>query len=141
MFIITPAYRKQVNNSTDLGSPETFTMKTQEGCEAYASVLDELLPDTQKCRIAPVGLAYLKIREENPEMWERLFHVDDFHRSPHGIFLQGRVLHWTLFGCGPAFLGGGNEGDNAVTIDQLWRDARLVQPHHDEPAIANNERS
>ena len=44
VFIITPAYRKQVNNSTDLGSPESFTMKTQEGCEAYASVLDELLP-------------------------------------------------------------------------------------------------
>ena len=135
VFIITPAYRKQVNNSTDLGSPEIFTMKTQEGCEAYASVLDELLPDTQKCRIAPVGLAYLKIREENPEMWERLFHVDDFHPSPHGTFLQGCVLHWTLFGCGPDFLGGGNEGDDAVqvTIDQLWRDARLMQPHHDEP--------
>ena len=63
VFIITPAYRKQVNNSTDLGSPESFTKKTQEGCEAYASVLDELLPDTQKCRIAPVGLAYLKIRK------------------------------------------------------------------------------
>ena len=134
VFIITPAYRKQVNNSTDLGSPESFTMKTQEGCEAYASVLDELLPDTQKCRIAPVGLAYLKIREENPEMWERLFHVDDFHPSPHGTFLQGCVLHWTLFGCGPAFLSGGNKGDDAVqvAIDQLWRDARLMQPHHDE---------
>ena len=128
VFIITPAYRKPVNNSTDLGSPEEFTMRTQQGCEAYALALDELLPDTQKCRIAPVGLAHLKIRKENPEMWKRLFHVENFHPSPHGTYLQGCVLHWTLFGCGPDVLGAGNEGDDALIVDQLWRDARLMQP-------------
>ena len=130
VFIITPAYRKPVNNSTDLGSPEEFTMRTKQGCEAYASALDESLPETQKCRVAPVGLAFLKIRKENPKMWERLFHVDDFHPSPHGTFLQGCVLHWTLFGCGPDNI---DYGNGASSIEHLWNDARVMQPPSDDP--------
>ena len=31
MLRVSPTYRKQVNNSIDLGSPAIFTMKTQEG--------------------------------------------------------------------------------------------------------------
>ena len=130
VFIITPAYRKPVNNSIDLGSPEEFTMRTKQGCEAYASALDESLPETQKCRVAPVGLAFLKIRRENPTMWERLFHVDDFHPSPHGTFLQGCVLHWTLFGCGPDII---DYGNGASSIEHLWNDARVMQPPSDDP--------
>ena len=130
VFIITPAYRKPVNNSTDLGSPEEFTMRTKQGCEAYAAALNELLPKTQKCRVAPVGLAFIKLREEDPTMWERLFHVDDFHPSPHGTFLQACVLHWTLFGCGPGIVGDGN---GASRIEHLWSDARLMQPPNDDP--------
>ena len=130
VFIITPAYRKPVNNSTDLGSPEEFTLRTKQGCEAYASAMDELLPETQKCRIAPVGLAFLKTREENPAMWERLFHVDDFHPSPHGTFLQGCVLHWTLFECGPDII---DHGNGAASIEHLWSDARVMQPPSDDP--------
>ena len=129
VFIITPAYRKPVNNSTDLGSPEEFTLRTKQGCEAYATALNELLPETQKCRVAPVGLAFLKIRKENPRMWERLFHVDDFHPSPHGTFLQGCVLHWTLFGCGPDNI---DYGDGASNIEDLWSDARVMQPPSDD---------
>ena len=73
-----------------------------------------------------VGLAFLKIRRENPTMWERLFHVDDFHPSPHGTFLQGCVLHWTLFGCGPENI---DYGDGA---SHLWSDARVMQPPTDD---------
>lgn len=126
VFIITPAYRKPVNDSADLGTPEEFTERTRQGCEEYASALDKVLPSEQKCRIAPVGLAYIHIRKTNLSMWERLFHVDDFHPSPHGTYLQGCVLHWTLFGCAP---------DRVVGDDserKLWGNARLMQPPTDD---------
>ena len=61
-------------------------------------------------------------------MWERLFHVDDFHPSPHGTFLQVCVLHWTLFGCGPENI----DGDGASNIEHLWSDARVMQPPSDD---------
>ena len=50
------------------------------------------------------------------------------------LVLMESFCRGVLFGCGPAFLGGGNEGDDAVqvTIDQLRRDARLMQPLDDE---------
>jgi len=134
VFIITPAYRKPVNNSTDLGSPEEFTMATKQGCEAYASALNELFPaETSKCRVAPVGLAFLKIRKESPKMWRRLFHVDNFHPSPHGTYLQGCVLHWTLFGCGPDIASENYGNGSLSSVDHLWSDARLMQHPNEYP--------
>jgi len=124
VFIITPAYRKAVKDSADLGSPEEFTERTRQGCEEYASALNTVLQPAKKCRIAPVGLAYLHIRKNKPSLWERLFHIDDFHPSPHGAYLQGCVLHWTLFRCAPDC--------KRLSPRELWCNARRMQPPNDD---------
>jgi len=107
----------------ELGDVAEFTSLTYEGYKQYADLLERLLPESQKPRIAPVGLAFLIVWEENYELWERLFHVDLIHPSPLGTFLEGCVLHHTLFGSMP-------KNEVAVRGDMftLWMKARRFQP-------------
>jgi hypothetical protein len=78
----------------------TFTRQLYEGYQYYAEALQEVLPETQKPRIAPVGLAFLLIWEENPSFWEEklLSPVDHFHPSPHGTYLAACVIYSTIYG-------------------------------------------
>lgn len=79
----------------------TFTTKLYEGYQYYAEVLSKALPDGQEPRIAPVGLAFLVIWEENPAFWEKLFGIDNFHPSPHGTYLIACVIYCTIHGHSP----------------------------------------
>jgi len=78
-----------------------FTSLVQDGYQAYADVFRQALPAAQAPRIAPVGLAFLLVYEENRALWKELFHSDHIHASPAGTFLQGCILHHTLFGTLP----------------------------------------
>ena len=84
----------------DMGGLEdvpTFTSFTHEGYRQYASVLNAYLPKERKARIAPVGIAFLLVWEDNYGMWQSLFQPDNFHLSPHGTYLMACVLYYTLY--------------------------------------------
>lgn len=122
VIIETAAYRYPgMNNSKDLGSTHEFQRRVREGVASYAQVLREKI-QSQSCqpKIAPVGSAFLHVHDDNHALWEKLFDPDNFHPSPSGTFLQGCVLHCTLFGCPPPLPSTEEE------IAHLWKDARVM---------------
>eukprot|EP00592_Proboscia_alata_P000641 CAMPEP_0194373962 /NCGR_PEP_ID=MMETSP0174-20130528/22328_1 /TAXON_ID=216777 /ORGANISM="Proboscia alata, Strain PI-D3" /LENGTH=383 /DNA_ID=CAMNT_0039153251 /DNA_START=231 /DNA_END=1382 /DNA_ORIENTATION=- len=139
ILLMTWAYRKPCKDSDDLGSVTEFMEKLWEGYKAYAKALDEvLLTDLssstketapRKTRIAPVGLAFYRIHQQNPTLWEKLFHTDDFHPSPHGTLLQCFVLYWTVFQKMPpkSFI------FDAIDQNILWSTSRMMQPAGEDP--------
>jgi hypothetical protein len=70
VFLMTWAYHVEgLKNSTDLGNFANFTQLLKEGYEDYAQALGTVLPASQAPRIAPVGLAFYKVYQENEDMW------------------------------------------------------------------------
>ncbi|KAL3823643.1 hypothetical protein ACHAXA_009748 [Cyclostephanos tholiformis] len=105
-----------------------FTSLTLVGYRAYVDLLGSRLPSHQAPRIAPVGLAFLVVYEEDYELWTTLFHCDNIHASPSGSFLQGCIVYYTLFG---------NMPDEGILlredVSSLWDRARVMQ-HSWEPS-------
>ena len=141
IVIETYAYRYEgINDSSDLGSTREFQTRVRDGVTAYLEALrcdwgnraddadagadaDAIAP-----RMAPVGTAFMRVHDEDREMWEGLFDpFDHFHPSPSGTFLQGCVLHWTMFGSPPPLPRTDDD------IAQLWRDARVMHDVMDGP--------
>jgi len=124
VIIETTAYRLPgINNSEDLGSTRAFQRLVPEGVQSYAQALEAKLPQSLQPRVAPVGTAYLYVHDDDRALWEELFDpFDNFHPSPSGTFLQGCVLHCTLFGSPPLL------PKTEKEIASLWRDARVM--HH-----------
>jgi hypothetical protein len=122
IVIETAAYRyPAIHNSEDLGSTREFQKLVREGVQSYVEVMRTELPPSSRPSMAPVGTAFLYVHDNNHELWEGLFDpYDNFHPSPSGTFLQGCVLHWTMFGSPPP-LPRTEEG-----ITDLWRDARVM---------------
>ena len=136
IIIETAAYRYPgINHSEDLGkTPREFQERVREGVLSYVEALRSpgplLLPPGGSGspsivivpRMAPVGTAYLRVHDDDPVAWGALFDpIDHFHPSPSGTFLQGCVLHWTMFGRPPPHLPRTEGG-----IRDLWRDARVM---------------
>lgn len=69
-----------------------FTAKLYRGYKVYASTLEVV-----QARIAPVGIAFLVVWEENFQLWERFFGDDQYHPSPIGTYLMGCVVYATIF--------------------------------------------
>jgi hypothetical protein len=123
IIIETHAYRYSgINNSEDLGSsPHEFTHLVRKGVQSYIHALRTKLPETIQPRMAPVGTAFLHVHDDNYKVWESLFDpFDHFHPSPSGTFLQGCVLHWTMFDSPPPLPRSDEE------IRDLWKDARVM---------------
>ena len=127
VFLDTPAYWTGFQNLSTFVNVPTFTSLTYEGYREYAGLLGSLLPAAQKPLVAPVGIAFLAVWEDDYEMWTKLFHYDEVNVSPHGTFLQGCVVHHTLFGHLP-------RADIALpdSMSSLFSRARRMQPpsHH-----------
>lgn len=123
VFLDTPAYWTAFQNMSSFVNVPTFTSMTYEGYREYAGLLGSLLPAAQKPLIAPVGIAFLAVWEDDYEMWTKLFHYDEVNVSPHGTFLQGCVVHHTLFGHLP-------RADIALpdSMSSLFSRARRLQP-------------
>lgn len=121
VLFATHGYESDEVDTSEFGGVSNFTSSVFEGYRQYAEVLAANLPEEQQPRIAPVGLAFLMVYEENLEMWEKLFFVDGYHPSPHGTYLMGCVLYATLYGYMP--------GNNALPAvpKNLWRRARKMQ--------------
>ncbi|KAL3796860.1 hypothetical protein HJC23_008813 [Cyclotella cryptica] len=122
IIIETVAYRfEEINGSRDLGTVYEFQQKVREGVLSYVDALRTKLPPFISPRIAPVGAAYLHVHEHNFVLWEQLFDsYDSFHPSPKGTFLQGCVLHYSMF-LSPPQIPSTEEG-----IADLWKDARMM---------------
>jgi len=113
---------------TGLEDIANFTSLTRVGYQAYVDLLNLYLPAAQAPRIAPVGLAFLVIYEENYELWTTLFHCDNLHASPSGSFLQGCIIYYTLFGKMPS-----EDLILKEDMSSLWNRARVMQ-HAWEPS-------
>lgn len=100
IFIVTHGYWRKDINMTYYGLTDvpTFTAKLYQGYQSYAQALEGLMPSSQQPRLAPVGIAFLVIWEENPNFWAKLFWNDKFHPSPHGTYLMAQVIHASIFG-------------------------------------------
>jgi hypothetical protein len=117
VFLDTHAYH--LTPKTDI---PTFSSITYEGYEQYAAVFESFLPASQKPRIAPVGIVFLTVLEEDQLLWQKLFESDGIHLTPLGTFLQGCVIHYTLLGRMPT--------KNALLRDdmsELWWNARAMK--------------
>ena len=123
IFIETAAYRLQgINNSEDLGNTYQFQQTVREGIQSYIKLVHDH-EDNILARMAPVGTAFLFVHDNNHELWEKLFDPwDNFHPSPTGTFLQGCVLHCTIFNVPPKCPRTKEE------IATLWNDARMMHP-------------
>lgn len=104
-----------------------FTSLTRVGYQAYMDLLELHLPPEQKPKLAPVGLAFLAVYDDNIDIWKQLFHSDGIHASPSGTFLQGCIVYYTIFNQMPDY-------DFIVQHDMsfLWKTARMMQ-HYWEP--------
>lgn len=133
VFLWTHAYKpietaNKTHNMTGLEDMGNFTSLTYAGLKAYVRLLSPLLPANQQPRIAPSGLAFLAVYEQDVDVWHTLFNIaDHLHASPSGTFLQGLCVYHTLFGKLPP-------KDQVVQthMEQFWRTARMMQ-HADEP--------
>ena len=128
VFWFTYAYWSPLRNLTKFRDVPTFTSLTYAGYRKYAEVVGAQLPESQRPRIAPMGLAFLTIWEENYDFWLTLFHWDLVHPSPSGSFLEGLVMHHTLYGRLPK--------RSSVLVDDmstLWSTVRLMGPSTEPP--------
>lgn len=136
VFLVTYAYWTPYRDMGGLGTIPEFTSYTYEGYQQYASLLAENLPSQQKPRLAPVGLAFLLVWEENYSLWQRLFHVDQIHCGPLGTYLQSLVIYYTLFNKMPNY---------SVVVrpdmSQLFSNTRRFQPgdHRRDPFPTQDE--
>jgi len=128
VFWFTYGYWTELRNTSNFKDVPTFTSLTYVGYRKYADLVGDQLPEAQKPRIAPIGFAFLTIWEENYDFWLTLFHWDYIHPSPAGTYLEGLIMHYTLYGHLPK--------KSDVILDDmstLWRTARLMGPIADPP--------
>lgn len=123
IFLVTYAYDTPYRDMSGLIDVPTFTSLTYEGYKEYAELVAAALPESQQPRLAPVALAFLLVYEENFSLWQKLFHIDQIHASPHGTFLQGCVVHYTIFGRLPS-----RHVALRNDMSALWDHARRMQP-------------
>lgn len=98
IFMVTHSYWASKRDMSGLTDIPTFLSLTYEGYKEYAETVGKALPERQKPRIAPVGLAFLLIWEENPSMWYDLIHQDEIHLTPSGTYLEGLIVYATIYG-------------------------------------------
>lgn len=100
ILIQTAAYRVEgARHTEDLGTFEQFSNRLQVGYREYCQYVKSLVEPTSnvaKCRVAPFGQAVRHVRKTNRELWEKLYHTDDFHPSSYGTWLLACVLYVSI---------------------------------------------
>ena len=127
IFMVTYSYWASKRDMSGLTDIPTFASLTYNGYQDYYRLAEDNLPSHLKPRIAPVGLAFLMVWEENPSVWNHLMHYDEIHLSPSGSFLEACVVYHTIFGTLPdpsVYQGQGGP-------EQLWKYARRMDPVDD----------
>lgn len=98
IIVDTHAFWSDSGNMTGLQDIAYFTAEIYEGLLQYVFALKYNLPKKFAPRVAPVGLAYLTVYEEDEELWEKLFLADKVHSSTYGSYLFANVLYCTIYG-------------------------------------------
>ena len=135
ILVMTPAYRHpNIRGTSDLGTFEDYTRLLQDGMESYQETMDAAFKkhgSSLRAWIAPVGLVFAYLRQSNPSVWEKLYHTDDFHPSPHGTLLQAYVLFVTIV----AATSNHSLPPPLDTYDPTiwWEDSRRMQPPEEQP--------
>jgi hypothetical protein len=112
----------------------SFTSLLVEGYELYFNTLSKAMPPQLQPRIAPVGLAFLTVWEENYSMWStKLFSADSYHPSPHGSYLEACVVYATIFGRAP------DPPSQHFTIESLYNRSRVRHISGDEQPLPTND--
>jgi len=112
----------------------TFTSLLVEGYELYFQTLSAALPSQLQPKIAPVGLAYLTIWEENYSFWSnKMFAADLFHPSPHGSYLEACVVYITIFGQAP------DPPSSQQTVESLYNRSRVRQINGNEQPVPTDD--
>jgi len=93
ILFMTWGYWRDNMDQSELVDVPTFTKFLYDGYHYYANVLEQV---GCKPKIAPVGLAFLVIWEENFSFWKKLFGEDKYHPSPHGTYLAACVIYATI---------------------------------------------
>ena len=86
----------------------------------YAEALASVLPDDQTPLIAPAGLAFLLVYEEDQSKWEDLISGDGVHASVRGSYLIACVIYATIYGHLP------EKGYSTHHIDEIFAKSRKV---------------
>lgn len=145
------AFWSQNANMTGLVDIATFTSLIYDAALEYADTLSTALPDRQKARVAPIGLAFLTVYEEDPDLWSLLTDSYDIHPSVFGSYLIGCVLYATVTGKMPdlgddldveplfdnaRYLTGATDWGypNPEQVEYLWDVARRVVKHGYKPS-------
>ncbi|VEU33594.1 unnamed protein product [Pseudo-nitzschia multistriata] len=123
VFMVTHAYWPSTRDMSGLTDIPTFMSLTYEGYREYAEAISIYLPEHQQPKLAPVGLAFLLVWEENPTMWANLIHMDEIHLTPTGTYLEGLIVYATLYGHLPSPRVVLNEN-----IANLFSNARRMTP-------------
>lgn len=119
VIVDTHAFWSDNTNMTGLVDIPTFQALIYDGVLDYVSALAQVLPEWQAPVVAPVGLAFLVVYEENYYLWQKLFIDDDIHSSVHGSYLFACVLYATLYGHLPP------RSSNSQ-LDSIFANSRLL---------------
>jgi hypothetical protein len=121
VIVDTHSFWSQNTNMSGLEDVATFQKLIYDGVDEYVSALSSYLPRKQSPIVAPIGMAYLTIFEERPQMWVQLFLDDAVHSSLHGSYLFSIVLYATMFRHLPS-----EEASIPEHIDSLFANSRRL---------------
>jgi hypothetical protein len=119
VIVDTHAFWSNSTNMTGLVDIPTFQSLIYDGVQDYVEALAYVLPDWQAPVVAPVGLAFLVVYEEDNDLWQKLFIGDEIHSSVHGTYLFACVLYATMYGHLP------RRSTNSQ-VDSLFTNSRLL---------------
>jgi hypothetical protein len=90
-IIVAPnGFESDQTNMTGLGTLGQFTSLIHQGALQYANAVTNV-----KTRVAPVGIAFLVVYEEDHDLWSKLTDADDIHPSVYGTYLTACVIYAT----------------------------------------------
>jgi hypothetical protein len=116
ILVDTHAFWSDSTNMTGLDSDIVgLTRLIYQGVQVYASALSKVL--AKPPLVAPIGLCFLVIYEEDYDLWRALFLDDQIHMSLIGSYLFTMVLYTTIFGHLPP---------SDLYIPSVFADARKI---------------
>jgi hypothetical protein len=130
VIVDTHAFWSSKSNMTGLTDIPTFAALIAQGVSDFTSALASVLPSNQAPLVAPIGLAYLTIWEEDYSLWQKLFVDDGIHSSVYGSYLFACVLYATLFDQLP-----NHDGTDEFDLESLFMDTRKIVGQASFPSL------
>lgn len=96
----------------------TWALKSEQKTQANLAAVYGQMAEELRAKIAPVGLAWQKVRQLNPDI--DLYHKDGRHANPVGAYLTACVFYAVILGASPEGLPGTLliKGKERVTLDK-----------------------